>query len=139
MIGDQIRQLPTGPRELRKFGLLVGGVLALLAGWWWIRGSGNYVFFLAPALPLIVLGLVWPASLKWIYLGWMAVGLALGLVVSTLLLIVVFYLVVTPMGVLARCMGKDFLTRRMDPSARTYWIPHQRSGSRPIQRYEQQF
>lgn len=139
MIRDQIRKLPTGPRELRKFGVLVGGVLALVAGWWWMRGSANFVLFLAPAIALIVLGLVWPASLRRIYIGWMALGLAMGLVVSTLLLIVVFYLVVTPMGLLARCMGKDFLTRRMEPSAQSYWTPHRRSGSRPTQRYEQQF
>ena len=139
MIGEQIRQLTTEPRDLRKFGWLVGGVFALLAFWWWRRGDGRYVYPLAPAVALIIFGTLWPRSLKWIYISWMAAGLAMGLVVSTFLLTLMFYLVVTPMALLARCAGKDFLQRRVQRDAKSYWISRKQAAPRSIERYERQF
>lgn len=138
MIRDQLRKLPAGPRELRKFGLVVGGIFSVLAAWWGWRGQPGYPWLLVPALALIVLGLVRPGALKWVYVGWMALGLALGLVVSTVLLTLLFYLIVTPMGLLARLTGKDFLNQRRDPHAKTYWVPR-RQAPKSLQSYEQQF
>src|SRR5438874_6970335 len=117
MIGNEIKQLKTGPRDLRKFGVLVGGVFGLLAIWCWWRGKPAFPFLLAAAVPLVSLGLIWPRSLKWVYIGWMSLALVLGLVVSSVLLTVFFYLVVTPIGLLARAVGKDFLSLRLDRQA----------------------
>ena len=137
MIADEIRQLKTGPRGLRKFGLLVGGVFALLAAWCWWRSKPAFPYLLAPAVPLLILGWAWPRSLKWAYIGWMSLALALGLVVSTVLLTVFYYGVVTPVGLLARALGKDFLSRRIQRDAPSYWIPRSRAKQR--HEYEQQF
>jgi polyferredoxin len=139
MIAHELRQLKTEPRDLRKFGLLVGGVFALLAAWCWWRGKAAFPYLAAPAVPLILLGLVRPRSLKQVYLAWMALALVLGMVVSTLLLTLFFYLVVTPVGLLARLVGKDFLSRRLQPGAPTYWIPRPRNAPKQRQEYEQQF
>src|SRR4051794_28465271 len=109
MIRDEIQQLKTGPRDLRKFGLLVGGVFGLVAAWWWWRGKPYASYALIPAVPLLLLGLVWPRGLKWPYLAWMSMALVLGMVVSTILLTIFYYVVVTPVGLLARLVGKDFL------------------------------
>jgi hypothetical protein len=139
MIAEEIKQLKTGTRDLRKFGLLVGGVFALLAAWCWWRGKPAFPYLVAPAVPLLLLGAVWPRSLKWVYLAWMGLALVLGLIVSTVLLTVFYYLVVTPIGLLARAVGQDFLSRRLQPDAPTYWIARPRSGPKPRQEYEQQF
>src|SRR5205809_3485170 len=112
MIREEIKQLKTGPSELRKFGLTVGGVLVLLGCWFIYRHKAHYPWFLWPGLLLLAVGLLLPRSLKHIYLGWMAGALLLGFIVSTVLLILFFYLVVTPIGLIARCVGKDFLKRK---------------------------
>jgi hypothetical protein len=44
--------------------------------------------------------------------------------VSHLLLLVVYYLVLTPIGLLMRLIGYDPLQRRFDRSAQSYWTPH---------------
>lgn len=139
MLRNEIQALKTDPRELRKFGLLVGGVFALLAGWCWWKQKAIYPYFLIPAVPLLVLGLVWPAILRRVYIAWMTFALVLGLIVSTILLTVFYYLVVTPTGLLARAVGKDFLCLRLDGTAKSYW--GQRPASQPKRRheYEQQF
>ena len=139
MLRDEIKQLQTAPKDLRKFGLLVGGIFCLLALWWWWRGKLFYPYALIPGIPLVILGAVLPRALKWIYIGWMSLALVLGLIVSTILLTVFFYAVVTPIGLVARLMKKDFMTRRLDPAARSYWVEHPHAGSRDRERYEQQF
>src|SRR5262245_55871989 len=102
MILQEFKKLKTGDRDLRKFGLVVGGVFAVLAAWSWWRGKPGFPCSAGAAVPLLLLGLAWPRSLKWIYVGWMAVGMMLGLVVSTVLLTAFFYLVLTPLGLMAR-------------------------------------
>jgi len=139
MLIEDIKRLKTGPRDLRKFGLSVGGVLLLLACWFFYRQKAHYPYFVYPGVALVALGFAFPKSLKWIYIGWMTLGLALGLIVSTVLLTLFFYLVVSPMGVVARLCGKDFLERKWNPSAPTYWRSRDRSKSRSAADYERQF
>ena len=139
MIRAELRQLKTGPRELRRFGLMVGFVLALIAAWLGWREKGAYPFFLVSGGLLIGFGAFFPNSLRAVYLGWMSVAFVLGYVVSTVLLTVFFYFIVTPVGLVATLFGNDFLTRKFEPQARSYWIMRKRTGRKPGESYEQQF
>ena len=59
--------------------------------------------------------------LKIIYTKWMKVAHFIGQIVTTLIMIAVFYLIFTPVGIVLRLMGKDFMDRKLGPSAKTYW------------------
>ena len=59
-----------------------------------------------------------------IYLGWMHAVAPIGWTVSHLVLAAIYYLVLTPTGVIMRIFGRDLLKRRLDASARTYWSGH---------------
>ena len=136
----EIKELKTGTGDLRKFGLTVGGVFLALALLWWLRHKPYYPWALAVGAPLIFFGLIRPGLLRWIYIAWMSAGLVLGFIVSTLLLTVFFYLVITPVGLLAKCFGKDFLNRKLEPAASSYWIPRDLSKPpRAKAEYERQF
>ena len=87
----------------------------------------------------MLLGALVPRSLRLIYIGWMSLAFILGFAVSTALLTVFFYLVVTPIRLIARLAGRDFLHRNFDRSAASYWIMPDRSPSREFRNYEQQF
>jgi hypothetical protein len=63
--------------------------------------------------------------------------LPIGLVVSFVLLSLFYFLLITPVGLFFRLMGRDPLKRRFDAKARTYWVTHQ-PPDRP-ERYFQQF
>ena len=139
MIRAEIQELDTSPRNLRKFGLVVGGVFGLLAIWFWWRGKAFYPYVLILGVSLVVFGLIWPKVLKQVYVIWMSLALVLGLIVSTALLTILFYLVVTPIGLVARLTGKDFLSQKLDAKANSYWIARDRSIPRRINDYEQQF
>lgn len=139
MIREELKHLSTTPRDLRKFGLLVGGVFALLGGWFLFRHKPVGPYLLAPGALLMLLGLVLPRILRPIYIAWMAMAFVLGLIVSTILLTLFFFLVITPTGLIARLLGKDFLSRKLDRRATSYWLPRDRTTARPPSDYERQF
>jgi hypothetical protein len=119
------------PKQLRSFGLLVGGVFAVIGLWpavW--RGESVRLWALGLALLLIIPALVLPRSLRLAYRGWMALGLALGWINTRLILGVVFYGLFTPWGLGMRLVGKDPMRRGFEPNADTYRVVRQpRSGA----------
>ena len=96
MVRHDIQQLATGTRELRKFGLMVGGVFLLLGGFFLWRHGAFWPWLVTPGALLVFLGCLAPFALKQIYVIWMALAFTLGLGVSTVLLALFFFLVVTP-------------------------------------------
>jgi hypothetical protein len=110
-----------GSRQLRQFGLLVGGGFAVLGVLPWVlRRGGPRPILLGLAAVLIILALLWPEGLRWPHRGWMALGHALGWINTRILLGVVFFLVVTPMGAVARLFWRDPMRRGFDPKAPSY-------------------
>jgi hypothetical protein len=118
---------------LRKFGLLVGAIFVLYGCKPWVTFPG-FVPQLVPDAPLrlwalglggalMALGAVYPAALRLPYQGWMLIGHALGWVNSRVLLGIVFFVLVTPLGILKRLSGKDGLLRKLDPKAESYRVP----------------
>ena len=137
-IRDEIKQLKTGSRELRKFGLLVGGAFAALGVILLLRHRPAAPYFPAIGGFLILSGLVAPRALKYIYIVWMSLAIVLGFVVPGILLTLFFFLVITPVGWVARCFGNDFLSLKLNRPAASYWIPRERKPKAPAD-YERQF
>jgi hypothetical protein len=134
----EVKSLKPNPRDLRKFGLTVGGVFALLGAWFLFRHKPYAWPCLVPGLLLILFGLAAPSSLRTIYFAWMTLGMALGMVVTTVLLTLLFYLVVTPIGLIAKLAGKDFLSIKLNKASPSYWVPKEsRVKTRPD--YEKQY
>jgi hypothetical protein len=112
-------------KQLRQFALLLALLLAGLAGWlvWqshplaWAAGAG------AAAVAAGLLGVFRPALMRVVYVGWMAAVFPIGWLVSHLLLTAIYYLVITPIGVMMRVRGYDPMQRRWDRQATTYWKP----------------
>src|SRR6267378_2055593 len=96
MIREDIKQLKTGERELRKFGWLVGGVFAGIGLLMWLRHKPHFPYFLTPGLVLVVFGSVFPKVLRPVYIVWMSLAIVMGFVVSHVILTVFFFAVITP-------------------------------------------
>src|ERR1700730_11900135 len=137
-IQADLQKLKTGARDLRKFGLTVGGVFVLLGVLCLLRHRSSYPFVLGAGAVLVALGLIWPRALKFVYIAWMAFAFTLGLVMSTMILVLFFFLFVTPIGLLARLYQKDFLARKWNKRAASYWI-HCPRETRSAESYEHQF
>src|ERR1700736_3109527 len=103
-IQADLKKLKTGARDLRKFGLTVGGVFVLLGVLLLLRHRATYPFFLGTGGILIVFGVICPRALKHVYIAWMALAFSLGFVMSHVILTLFFFLFVTPIGLLARLL-----------------------------------
>ena len=137
-IRKEIQELKTGPRDLRKFGLMVGGVFVALGLLFFWRHKPSYPFLLWPGVALIVLGALAPRILKYPYIAWMTVAFALGFVMSRVLLSVCFFFLVTPIALIGRLLRKDFLNQKLDRASPTYWVRCETAG-KSAESYEQQF
>ncbi|MEX0936449.1 MAG: SxtJ family membrane protein [Pirellulales bacterium] len=127
-------------RELRQFACiwlpafaaLVGGLLWYHFGWWQAAAT-----LWTLALVAAVVGWLAPQGMRLVYLGWMYAALPIGWTVSHLLMAAVYYLLITPIGLVMRLVGRDSMQRRFDRSAATYWEAH--APQRDIARYFRQF
>ncbi len=111
-------------KELRKFGLLVGGILALIGLLFLWRGRHEIARIVLWSIGgfLIVFGAIAPIVLKPIYVAWMKFAFVLGWVNSRILLSIIFFVFFTPMALIQRVFGRDALHQRMDKGTDSYWI-----------------
>ena len=120
----RIQWQPT-TRDLRLFawvgfpGFL--GVLALVLSTRGLVAPLTAVWIAAPALPVALLGALRPRAVRPIFLGLSLAGWPIGWVVSHIVLGVVYYLVVTPIGLALRLAGRDPMGRTFDRAAKSYW------------------
>ena len=97
----------------RSFGLSVGGVLLLVAAYQFWRGSVNVALVAAVVgVVLVVCGYLQPRLLKWPSAWWWKLAFVLGYINARVILTLIFALVLVPMGLLWRLIGRDPLTRR---------------------------
>ncbi len=137
-IQADLKKLKTGAGDLRKFGLMVGGVFILLGVLLLLRHRSSYLSFCGAGALLAEFGVIWPRALKYVYIAWMALAFTLGFVMSNVILTLFFFLFVTPIGLLARLFQRDFLARKWDKRAASYWIQYDRKV-KTTNAYERQF
>ena len=119
---EEVKNIKSGKRELRQFGITIGIVLGLLGGLFLLREKNYYSYFFILSIAFLFLGLAAPNLLKPIQKIWMSLAILIGWFVTRAILIILFYLVVTPIGILAKMFGKYFLDIKFDRNAESYWI-----------------
>ena len=123
----ELNRDPT-PRQVRQFALLVLPVCCALAGaWCWYRyesWSAAASLGLA-ALVSLALGAWRPDAMRSAMIAWTCVWFPVGWIIAHTLMLVVYFLVITPIGLVMRAFGRDPLARRFDRGATTYWTPRE--------------
>jgi len=109
--------------ELRWFGLALAIALAII-GRLLTRAFGWPVFQEAMLVAGMVLGVVYylaPRTRMPIYKAWRRVQMPVAFVIWHTALAMLFYLIVTPIALVMRWLGRDPLNRRIEPSRQSYW------------------
>ena len=110
-------------KELRQFGLLVGAVFTVMGLWPLVfRGEPLRLWAIGIGGLLIAFGGILPQLLAPIHKGWMWVGHILGWINTRILLGIVFYALITPIGLVFRLMGKDTMRQVFAESSATYRV-----------------
>jgi len=90
------------------------------------------VFYLL-AVTVLLITIFHKKSLECIYHWWMKVAHFIGHVITSILLIIFYYLVFAPLGILFRIIRKDFLDRKISPEVSSYWIYRENKPFEPDQ------
>lgn len=98
--------------------------VAVLGGLLWWRTGDVQTALTAWLTGTALTSIYWviPIVRRPIHVGWMYAAFPIGWTVSHLLIALVYYLVLTPIGLLMRAAGYDPLQRRFDRTAATYWF-----------------
>jgi len=126
-------------KELRVFAGLQLIFFAIVA--WMIHHRFESTALTAAVVTLsavaALVGFIKPQLLRLFYVGWVAAVFPIGWVVSHVLMLAVFYLVITPVGLTMRLCGRDPMERKFDETAKSYWKPRQQQTE--TKRYFRQF
>lgn len=135
-----LAHLPFTGKSIRSFAFVMAGAFFLLAVLVFFFGQVRERSFWLAGISALFLLMLWlfPALLKPLYAFWMLLSFVLGWLMSRLLLTLVFFLVLTPIGLAMRLYGKDILKQKMDARVTSYWIKRSQETTF-INRYEKQF
>jgi len=107
--------------NLKKFGMTMGSAFLIISGIVFLRHRHGVQAPVIIAGIFFVLGLAASPILKPVYVVWMRLAFVLNWISTRVILIVLFYLMLTPIGLLMRLLGKDPLDRRIEKNRDTYW------------------
>lgn len=119
-----VKNLDLSSKSIRHFSLLISAVAvvaAILMVW---KGSvkTNSFYLIGFAIIFAIVGSLLPAIIRPIYKVWMGFAFSLGWIMTRILLSLIFYIIITPIGLILRLMGKDFLNIRAHKQVDSYWI-----------------
>lgn len=112
------------------FGFPAIGVLA-----WWKFGGPPWLMFALIGLGVLAFALsrIDPKLVKPLFVGLMIVATPIGFVISMTLMVLIFYGLFLPVGLVFRAFGRDPLAKRPDHRSKSYW--HERGTPRPLASY----
>ena len=119
-----------GPSD-RGFGLTLAAVCGVVGVVRLVLGHSYAGWWLAAAAALLALAFAWPAALAPLNRLWLRLGLVLYKVMNPLVMGLVFFTTVVPIGLALRAFGKDPLRLRREPAATSYWIRREPPGPDP--------
>jgi hypothetical protein len=126
--------------EWRKFGIILGIILAVIATILLIKARGLYIYFYGAGFFFIAAGLAVPIVVKPVFILFLYIAHVMGWVMTRLILSILFYLVITPIGLLGRLFGKRFLDLKFPGKQESYWIEtDQLIRDEGVNSYENQF
>ncbi len=126
--------------ELRKFGeisLAMLTVIALVFFWLDRLTAVGSLYLCAAGLGIFILSRISTKLARPFYLLLYAIALPIGFVLTNILMAIIYFIILTPIGLIFRLIRRDPLQRKFDPRSKTYWAPHRSCDS--LKRYFNQF
>ena len=135
---EELRNIKSEKSDIRKFGITIGVILLIITGFLFWKEKESFQILLIFSVTLCFLGIAIPFILKPIYWVWMIFATILGWIMTRVILSLLFYIIITPIGLILRFFGKQFLELRWDKSKESYWNFRTNEHLRK-ENYEKQF
>jgi hypothetical protein len=140
-IRDEIRAAAIEPSTrdmniLAALFLVLPGLLGAYLAFW--KGSSNGYVWMTVGAVLAATRVIRPLFLI-VYRLWIGMSVILGYFVSRVLVTLIFFLAIIPVGFIMRLVGRDPMDRKLDPNADSYWKKREPQTDYTVERYERQF
>lgn len=132
-----MEKLKLDKRTLRKFGVTIAIAFLVISSLFFFRQKYTGVAYsLIVSCVFFVMGLVLPGLLRLVYMAWMRFAFILGWVSTRIILVIMLYLIFTPVGLFIRLFRIDLLERKKKEW--TYWKKKEKVEFNPLN-YEKRF
>ena len=135
---EEIKNIKSEKSDIRNFGITLGIILLLISGFLFWKEKESYQIFSGIGITLSLIAIAIPSVLKPVYWMWMIFGIILGWFMTRVILSLLFYIIITPIGLTLRLFGKQFLEVRWDKSKESHWN-FRTNEHRQNENYEKQF
>ncbi len=106
----------------RSFGIVFAVVFALIGAWPLLFDGRPRLWALAISAVFFALAFLFARALAPLNFVWKKIGLALHHITNPIIMGLVYFVAIVPMGLVLRAMGKDLLRLKLDQTASSYWI-----------------
>ncbi|MEE9543029.1 MAG: SxtJ family membrane protein [Thermodesulfobacteriota bacterium] len=121
IIIEEIKAIKSTRKELRNFGLVVGGVLFAIGAFLYWKERPAHPYFLIIGGVLAFAGLILPSILKPFQKVWMGFAVVMGFFMTRVILTILYFAVLTPISIAARIFGKKFMELKIPEEKESYW------------------
>jgi len=134
---EELNNIKSSRKDLKNFGVTIGFILLMIGIFLFVREKDLFIHFFSIGSIFIVLGGIAPVILKPIYKIWMIFAVIIGWIMTRVILSVLFFSIITTIGIFTRLIGKDFLNLK-SRNQKSYWNSRDREYELN-QDYEKQF
>ena len=106
----------------RSFGLLFFIIFLLIALWPLTNGESVHIFLIMISLFFLILGLIDSKLLSPLNKAWIKFGEILGIIIAPIVMVFVYFIVLTPISLIVRILGKDLLGLKFFERRDTFWV-----------------
>ena len=117
---EDLNSIKSGRKDLKSFGFTIGFFLFIIGLFLFFREKDSFIYFSLIGLMLTILGAITPVILKPIYKTWMTFAVIIGWIMTRVILSVLFFSIITIIGIFTRFIGKDFLNLE-SKNKESYW------------------
>ncbi|MFA3783701.1 SxtJ family membrane protein [Melioribacteraceae bacterium 4301-Me] len=130
---EEIKNIKSDKKELRKFGITIGLVFTLIGLFLYFNDKSAFSYFLIGGVLFIIAGIFFSVVLKPLQVVWMILAVIMGFIMTRVILSILFYIVLTPIGFFMKIIGKDLLNEKINRNTHSYW------NKREITEYKKEF
>ena len=118
---EEIKKIKCEKSDIRNVGITVGIILLIISGFLLWKEKESYQIFSGIGITLSLIAIAIPSVLKPVYWMWMVFATILGGVMTRIILSLLFYIILTPIGLISRLFGRKFLELKWNHSQKSYW------------------
>ena len=108
--------------SVKSFGILFAIVFLIIATWPLLNSEEIRIWSLIVSVIFLILGLIKSRILNPLNNFWIKLGEFLGKIVAPIVMLFIFFVIITPMSFLVKIMRKDLLNVKFDKNKSSYWI-----------------